>query len=553
LFWEKGMSGTKGKKHPSHLVSASVAGALITLLLASCATRPASDLAASASAPVAATMLGDVEGQREGVLAVFRGIPFAAPPVGANRWRPPQPAADWQGIRPAKTFGAPCAQDSIAAAGGAPPAQSSEDCLYLNVWTPAKTSAEKLPVMVWIYGGGFTAGATSVPLYSGEQLAERGVVVVSVAYRLGPYGFLAHPALSAESKARVSGNYGLLDQIAGLDWVKANIANFGGDPSKVTIFGESAGGISVSMLAASPLARGRFARAISQSGGSFGATHSPPLPGENVQTLAQAERAGEALASRLGGSLVAMRTASTAEVTAASRSLQGVGWPIMDGYIIPDDQHRLYEAGRFNDTPVLIGFNSDEGALFGGPVTRAAHESGVKSRYGKFAEEILATFPASGDDGTQGSRDLATDVMFGWHTLDWAKLQTKRSRNPVYLYYFDNKPPYPIGNRLASARGAPHASELPYVFEHLGQQATMPWRSEDHAISETMAAYWTNFAKTGDPNGPGLPRWPVFNAADPQGMIFRGKAEAGPLPDPRHFDVLDRYFAWRRSPEGAQK
>jgi para-nitrobenzyl esterase len=272
-----------------------------------------------------------------------------------------------------------------------------------------------------------------------------------------------------------------------------------------------------------------------------------------VQTLARAEQAGEALAGKLGGTLASMRAASMADVITASRGIDGVGWPIMDSHAIPDDQHKLYESGRFNDTPVLIGFNSDEGALFGGPVTKAQHESAVKARYGRFADEILATFPASGEDGTQGSRDLATDVMFGWHTVDWARLQTNKGGRPVYLYYFDNKPPYPAGNRLASAKGSPHASELPYVFEHLDQQPTMPWRAEDRVISNAMAAYWTNFAKTGNPNGPGLPTWPVFDARAPQAMIFRGAPAAGPIPDPKHFDVLDRYFAWRRSPDGAQR
>jgi para-nitrobenzyl esterase len=538
--------------HTRHALAAVMMAA--ALATSGCAAAPAVDLAAGEAAPVASTGIGQVEGLREDGLAVFRGIPFAAPPQGDNRWKPPQPAASWSGVRAAKTFAPACTQNSGAAAGGVPSAQSSEDCLYLNVWTPAKTSAEKLPVMVWIYGGGFSAGATSVPLYSGEKLAQRGVVVVSVAYRIGPMGFLAHPALSRESKDGVSGNYGLLDQIAGLDWVKANIASFGGDPSKVTIFGESAGGISVSMLAASPLARGRFSGAISQSGGSFGATHSPPLPGENVQRLDQAEKAGEALAAKLGGSLASMRAASPADVLTAARGVEGVNWPVMDGQVIPDDQNRLYEAKRFNDTPVLIGFNSDEGALFGGPVTKASHESGVRERYGKFADEILATFPAASDaEATQASRDLATDVMFGWHTAVWARLQQRASGKPVYLYYFDQKPPYPAGHRLASAKGAPHAAELPYVFEHLEQQTTMPWRAEDRAISEAIAAYWTNFAKTGDPNGPGLPRWPTFSAAAPQAMIFRGQPKAGALPDPQHLDVLDRYFAWRRSPEGAQK
>jgi para-nitrobenzyl esterase len=517
---------------------------------ASCAGAPATDL--TTPAPITATASGGVSGSREAGLAVFRGVPFAAPPVGANRWRAPQPVARWSGVKDATRFAPACFQASGPAAGGVAQDQSSEDCLYLNVWTPATSSAERLPVMVWIYGGGFSAGATSNALYSGEKLAERGVVVVSLAYRVGPFGFLAHPELSAESPAKVSGNYGLLDQIAGLDWVKANIANFGGDPSKVTIFGESAGGISVSMLAASPLAKGKFSGAISQSGGSFGATHAPPLPGENVQRLDQAEASGAGLAAKLGGNLAAMRAASAADVQAASRNIDGAGWPVMDGHVIPDDQYRLYEAGRYADTPILIGFNSDEGALFGGSVARAAHEKGVRDRYGPFADEILRTFPPAGDDATQASRDLATDVMFGWHTLAWARLQTRTGKSPVWLYYFDNKPPYPAGNRLAGAKGAPHAAELPFMFGHLSQQATMPWRPQDHAISDAMVGYWTNFAKTGDPNGPGLPPWPRFGPNDERAMIFRDAPQASVLPDPAHFDVLGRYMAWRRG-EGTQK
>ncbi|MDP3736903.1 MAG: carboxylesterase family protein [Hyphomonadaceae bacterium] len=539
-----------------------IAGVAAIVLVWSCTSSapPVSLADASAVAPVVITRLGAVEGAREDGIAVFRGVPFAAPPVGANRWRAPQPAARWDGVKQATKFASACFQASGAAAGGVAQNQSNEDCLYLNVWTPAKTSAEKLPVMVWIYGGGFSAGATSTPLYSGEKLAERGVVVVSVAYRVGPMGYLAHPELSAESPSRVSGNYGLLDQIAGLDWVKANIRSFGGDPAKVTIFGESAGGIAVSMLAASPLAKGKFSGAISQSGGSFGATHAPPLPGENVQRLDQAEKAGVAFVAKLGGGIAAARAKPAAEVQAASRPTGGSGevdavsWPVMDGQVIPDDQHRLYEAGRYNDTPVLIGFNSDEGALFGGPVTKAAHEKTVKDRYGPFADEVLRTFPAASDsEATQASRDLATDVMFGWHTLDWARLQNQTGRSPVWFYYFDNKPPYPAGNRLASAKGAPHAAELPYVFGHLSQQTTMPWRPEDHAISDAMVGYWTNFAKTGDPNGAGLPAWPRFTKASETVMIFKGAPTPGALPDPQHFDVLGRYMAWRRSPEGARK
>lgn len=520
-------------------------------LVGSCTSLAALDLATLN--PAVPTNAGTVSGAREGSLAVFRGIPFASPPVGENRWRAPQPASSWRGVREAKAFAPACFQSSGPQAGGVPEDQSSEDCLYLNVWTPAKTSAEKLPVMVWIYGGGFSAGATSNPLYSGEKLAERGVVVVSLAYRVGPLGFLAHEKLSAESSSHVSGNYGLLDQIAGLDWVNSNIARFGGDPDKVTVFGESAGAISVSMLAASPLAKGKFSRAISQSGGSFGATHSPPLPGENVQRLDQAEKAGAVLAAKLGGSLGTMRAASAAEVLSAARGIDGVGWPVADGHVIPDDQYRLYAAGKFNRTPILIGFNSDEGALFGGPVAKAMHEKTVRDRYGPFADEMLRTFSANGEDGTQASRDLATDVMFGWHTLAWARLQTAANGPPVWLYYFDQKPPYPAGNRLAPAQGAPHASELVYMFGRLDLQTNIPWRAEDRAISDAMIGYWTNFAKTGDPNGPGLPPWPRYARSSEAAMIFHGAPQAGVLPDPAHFDVIERYMAWRRAVDGAQE
>ncbi|MGD2132585.1 MAG: carboxylesterase family protein [Maricaulaceae bacterium] len=533
----------------------SAAAALAASALTACAAGTApTPLTIAESAPVVQTRAGAVAGTHEDGLAVFRGVPFAAAPVGDLRWAAPSPVAAWEGVRAADAFAPACYQASGPAAGGVAENQSSEDCLYLNVWTPAETSSAGLPVMVWIYGGGFSAGATSTSMYSGERLAERGVVVVSIAYRVGPMGYLAHPELSAESSAEVSGNYGLLDQIAGLEWVQDNVEAFGGDPDKVTIFGESAGGISVSMLAASPLAEGLFRGAISESGGSFGATHSPPLPGENVQRLDQAEAAGLELQAALEASgLADMRAATAAAVQTAARGVQGVSWPVMDGYVIPDDQHRLYEAGAYNDVDVLIGFNSDEGALFGGPVGTEAHEAGVRDRYGPFADEILETFSAASEtDATQASRDLATDVMFGWHTVTWAELQSQTGEGDVYLYYFDQKPPYPEGNRLASVQGAPHAAELAYVFDHLDLQPTMPWREEDRAMAAAMATYWTNFAKTGDPNGGGLPEWPRYAAGNPQAMIFRGTPSAGALPDPAHFDVLTRYFAWRRSPGGAQ-
>ena len=320
---------------------------------------------------------GAVQGTSESGLAVFKGIPFAAPPVGDLRWRAPQPAAKWTGVRKAAAFAPGCMQ----AMGGPPPSGMSEDCLHLNIWTPAQSAKDRIPVLVWIYGGGFNAGATSIPTYSGDQLARRGVVLVSIAYRVGVFGFLAHPESSAESATRVSGNYGLLDIIAGLAWIHRNIAAFGGDPNRVTIFGESAGGIAVSMLSASPLAKGLFQAAISQSGGSFGPFSIAPAPGENMRVLADAEAAGAEFAKIAGtASLRELRTLSAGKLLDAARSQRGMAWPIVDGWVIPDDQHRLYEAGQFNDTPILVGYNSDEDASFSPGRTPDEFIAGVKKR-----------------------------------------------------------------------------------------------------------------------------------------------------------------------------
>ena len=325
---------------------------------------------------------GSLQGTTEDGLTVYRGIPFAAPPVGDLRWRAPQPAAKWDGVREARKFGPRCMQRMGNPADANSGPGMSEDCLYLNVWTPAKSANDRVPVLVWIYGGGFNAGATSEPNYSGERLARKGVVLVSIAYRVGTLGFLAHPDLSAENKNHASGNYGLLDMIAGLQWVQKNIGAFGGDPRRVTIFGESAGGIAVSMLCVSPLAKGLFHGAISQSGGSFGPPRPTLFPGENLKRLADAERSGETYAKSAGASSIAdLRKIAADKLPAGGRGM-GMAWPIIDGWVIPDDQYKLYEAKRYNDTPILVGYNSDEGASFSPPRTPEDYISGVKVRYG---------------------------------------------------------------------------------------------------------------------------------------------------------------------------
>jgi para-nitrobenzyl esterase len=484
---------------------------------------------------------GLVQGTSEDGLTVYRGIPFAAPPVGDLRWRAPQPPEKWEGVRQATKFAPGPIQ------GGNPPSGKSEDCLYLNIWTPAKSAGDRIPVLVWIYGGGFGAGATSEKNYSGENLAKKGVVLVSIAYRVGQLGFLAHPELSRESPNHVSGNYGLMDMISGLQWVKKNIAAFGGDPTKVTIFGESAGGIAVSMLCASPLAKGLFQGAISQSGGSFGPPRPTTFPGENLKRLANAELDGQAYLKSAGVSTISELRKIDADKLPAGRGL-GMSWPIIDGWVIPDDQYKLYEAGRFNDTPILVGYNSDEGASFSPPKTPEDYITGVKTRYGKFADDLIKTYPVGSGTVPKTARDLARDAAFGWHTWIWARLQAKVGKSKAFYYYFDQHPDYPEGSPRAGY-GSPHGQDVAYVFKHL--DASNPQTTKtDLEISDAMATYWTNFAKHGDPSGEGVPVWPAFSDASTVVMYFNQTPHTGPVPSAESLKSLDAYFAWRRTPEG---
>ena len=482
---------------------------------------------------------GFVQGTIEDGLKVYRGIPFAAPPVGDLRWKAPQPAAKWEGIKQADKFAPGPIQ------GGNPPSGKSEDCLYLNIWSPAKSANDRIPVLVWIYGGGFNAGSTSETTYSGEKLAKKGVVFVSIAYRVGQLGFMAHPELSGENPNRVSGNYGLLDMIAGLKWIQKNISVFGGDPKKITIFGESAGGIAVSMLCASPLAKGLFHGAISQSGGSFGPPRPTTFPGENLKRLADAENAGAAYVKNSGFSSIAeMRKVSADKLPA----IRGLAWPIIDGYVIPDDQHKLYEARKFNDVPVLVGYNSDEGLSFSPPKTPEDYINGVKNRYGKFADELIKAYPVGTTTVPKTARDLARDAAFGWQTWVWARLHSKMGKTKAYYYYFDQHPDFPADSPRFGY-GSPHGQDVGFVFQHLNpnsQNAT----GTDQQISEAMATYWANFAKYGHPNGKGVPDWPAFSDANPVVMHFNQTAHTGPVPGAESLKVLDAYFKWRRTTEG---
>jgi len=499
-----------------------------------------------ASAEPVRVQTGLVEGAAENGLTVYKGIPFAAPPVGDLRWKAPAPAANWEGVRKTVAFGPSCPQDqSMSPAMGFPIVQTSEDCLYLNVWTPAKSPGEKLPVLVWIYGGGFALGSTAMPTYDGANLARRGAVVVSVAYRVGPFGFMAHPELSAES-GHGSGNFGLLDQIAGLKWVRDNIAAFGGDPNRVTIFGESAGGISVSMLAASPVAKGLFHRAISESGGSFGPPQTGGIGGVNVPPLKAAEAQGKSFLAGLGANSLAEGRKLSAEALVKAQG-PGLGgfWPVLDGYVLPDDQYKLYRAGKYNDVPVLIGTNADEGSLFVPSIKAADYVAGVKTGYGAYADKILAAYPGNTDEqALRSARDLFRDTGFAWHTWAWARLQTKTGKSKAYLYYFRQRPPYPPLPQFKDW-GASHGVEIQYVFGNLAPP--MQWRPEDRDVSDMMGAYWVNFAATGDPNGAGLPAWPHYAESSPATLLIGGpQTELDVVPHLDKLEVLEGYYAWRR-------
>jgi para-nitrobenzyl esterase len=503
---------------------------------------------AAAAAPVRAQIVradvtgGTIAGTVAGGISEFKGIPFAAPPVGALRWKAPRPVGPWSGVRRTVAFAPACIQDPAQARREAPGTSISEDCLYLNVWTPAKSASEKLPVIAWIYGGGFTGGMTSAPLYDGRHFAEKGVVFVSISYRVGALGFLATPQLSRES-GHGSGNYGLLDQIAGLKWIEANIARFGGDPSKVTLLGHSAGGFSVSMLAASPLARGLFRAVISESGANFTPPQNSPWAGTSIQTLRMSEAAGSRWLKSLGATTLAQARALPAERLLAAQRTRGAPhfWPPVDGYVITGDQYRLWREGRFNDTPILVGDVSDEAAAFGvRKIDPAAFEAQVRRGYGKDADAILAAYPhATVQQATRANTQLRSDTIFDWGQYTWARLEASYGKHKAYVYYFDRP-------TARDPNGSGHGQEVAYVFGNLGVGGRPKPTAGDRAISREMQGYWVDFATTGDPNGPGLPHWPAFTATAP--LVMRIGVRPGPAPIPHlsRLKVLDAYYAWRR-------
>ena len=476
---------------------------------------------------------GTVSGTAENGISIFKGVPFAAPPVGDMRWKAPAPVKPWSGVRKADAFANACMQAPHSQGNTAP---VSEDCLYLNVWTPAKSAREKLPVIVWIHGGGFVGGSTSIGMYDGAGYARKGVVLVSLAYRLGPYGFMAHPELSRES-GHGSGTYGIQDLVAGLRWVRTNVAAFGGDPDNVTIFGHSAGSAAVSILAASPLSRGLFERVIAMSGSSFAPLVSSERGGfgMSIPTLATAEAAGSAFLAKLGVAHIAEARKLSADTI---QSAMGGGMafrPAADGYVLSNDLSTLYRQGKFNDTPVLLGHTSDETLAFGGshPVTPADFEKQIREEFGAQAEAVFSAYPHATDaEAVRATRLVRNDTSFGWNMWTWAREQSEHGKGKVFSYYYDNHGP--------QAEGSGHGSDVAFHFQTLSVRGTPS--KENLALSEMISSYDINFAKTGDPNGKGLPPWPAFTDKNQQVMVFDACSGARAYPLLEKVKVLDIYF-----------
>ena len=485
---------------------------------------------AISAADVVQTANGPVEGrgaQPSGV-RIFRGIPFAQPPTGDLRWQEPQPVKNWKDVRKALDFGPRCMQapifdDMVFRSDG-----NSEDCLYLNVWTPAKSSRERLPVLVYFYGGGFVAGDGSEPRYDGESMAAKGIVVVTLSYRLGVFGFFAHPELTKESPHKASGNYGLLDQNAALRWVQRNIANFGGDPKRVTIAGESAGSMSVSAQVASPLSKNLIAGAIGESGAITGALSAVPL--------AKGEESGSKFAANLKAeSLAALRAIPSQELLDASSK---GGWasvgrfPItIDGYFLTADPVTIYSSGKQAHVPLLVGWNSEElvwNALFGADQPTLENYKKVLARlYGARADEVLKLYSATtSEEVIVAATDLASDRFIGHSTWKWADMHAKTSGAAVYRYLYAHPRPPIRSQKTPPARGAAHSVEIEYALGNLKLMSEVyPWTEDDYKVSNEMQGYFANFIKKGDPNGPGLPDWPALNSGRFMRLDLESRAE----------------------------
>jgi len=471
----------------------------------------------------------------DGAVRVFRGIPYAAPPVGKLRWRPPQPVEHWDGVRKADQFGAICMQQAFR---GANPVvnspKMSEDCLFLNVWTAATSGSERRPVMVWIHPGGYNTGSGSAPGYDGEALAKNGVVLVTINYRLGAFGFFSHPELTEESENHASGNYGLMDQVAALQWIQKNIAGFGGDPHRVMVFGDSAGSASISNLMGSPRAKGLFQRASGESGAWMGISLQP------TRTLAEAEQAGVKMAEEMHAhSLKDLRAMPAEELLKGGRG----GGPVIDGWFIPKDVGAIFAEGRQNDVPLIVGSNKDEGTFFLGPTTAAKFIERSRARFGDQADAFLKLYPAGSDEEANESQLAAFRDELAFVMRVWARAQTKTGHSKAFLYYFTHEPPAPVSptSRGGFGSGATHGAEAQYIFQNL--LPPRAWTDLDHQVSDTLSSYWVNFATDGDPNGKGLAKWPAFDdKKSDRPMVLGDRPEIGPAPNRAQLAFFERLY-----------
>ncbi len=464
-----------------------------------------------------------------GDVHIYKGIPFAAPPIGALRWKAPQPVAAWKGVKQCDKFGpspmqaAPVPFSMWSEEFLIPAAPISEDCLYLNVWTGAKSAKEKRGVLVWIYGGGFSSGGSACPIYDGEAMAKKGIVFVSINYRVGIFGFFAHPALTKESGVNASDNYGLLDQLAALKWVQKNIAAFGGDPSNVTIAGQSAGSMSVNCLVASPLAKNLFQKAIAESGASFT---------NNNAKLADAEKDGiKVMQSLKAASINDMRAMPAETLMKMGQAFRG---PVIDGYVLPDAIVNIFSQGKENKVALITGWNEEEGFNFGPPKTAEQYKKEAAEKYGADAAAYLQYYPASSDSEANASQTkVSSDMIFGVQNYTWANVESKRGAT-VFMYRFTRRPP---ATGEYKKFGAFHTAEVPYAYDNL-KFFNRNFEPVDHALATAMSSYWANFIKTGNPNGKGLPNWEPYTSDGKKIMMLGITQESKVMPNSASLDFL---------------
>jgi len=528
----------------------------LTLLVVCGAAASAADQVKTANGVVAGTT------EDNGVRA-FKGIPFAAPPVGDLRWREPQPVHSWEGVKQTTQFGPRCMQRPIFGDMNFRSNGMGEDCLYLNVWTPATSADEKLPVLVYYYGGGFMAGDGSEPRYEGAAMAKKGIVALTVNYRLGVFGFFAHPELTKESPKHASGNQGLLDQVAALKWVQQNIAAFGGDPKRVTIAGESAGSISVSSLMASPLSKDLIAGAIGESGAAINPTL-PPVP------LAQGEEAGTKFAAAVNADSLAALRAMPAEQVLEATAKPGIPRfaSTIDGYFLPKSLVEIFSAGEQAHVPLLVGWNTEENNVRSvlGPnnePTPENYKQALVRLYGEQADEAAKLYPGStAEEVIQSGTDLASDRFIAYSTWKWFDLHTKTGKSKVYRYLYARPRPAmnaSMGDATAGlaggvirgrgngtppppARGAVHSAEIEYAMGNLASNKVYAWTPDDYKVSETFLNYFANFVKTGDPNGNGLLTWPASTDSSVQVMRIDVTPRVEPDPHKERYLFLDKIY-----------